>query len=390
MPDQYQASASDLAAVRAICERHGFCLIKGVLARSDLEGLLTGMKAATQRESPRLDLLGIPELRHIYFDHRLLDIGRALMGPQLVYDGESTFNFEETIGSHTRNPYTELHCDAKGQPDNIGAVWRSPTDAVYQAYRFGIYFQDYRRASGALKVIVGSHRGDPAQYKESQLLSGAITSRAVGGDRLDYPETTHPLYNLPSEPGDVVVWNLRTFHSAGARLFIADPTLAVHPTVEAAISEQAPHLFAPPPGPRNAIFFDYAAPCEEIDLYIKFRARPTEDGLAPVLDRRSDDPAVLALATQNGVTVRHDGLITALAMALTFNGTPHQLRTLDAAATKIAAKRLYALLSRHEEYSSHFPLFDRVRFAQAPDPNGALNGAMREIVGKLLTKTGPA
>ncbi len=146
----------------------------------------------------------------------------------------------------------------------------------------------------------------------------------------------------------------------------------------------------PPPGPRNAIFFDYAAPCEEIDLYIKFRARPAETGVAAILDRRRDDAEALDLARRNGVAVRHDALITALAMALSFNGTPHQVRKLDAAAAQAAAKRLHALLSRHEEYSPYFPLFDRARFAQAANPSAALNGALEDVVGKLRTKTRPS
>jgi len=37
------------------------------------------------------------------------------------------------------------------------------------------------------------------------------------------------LLNVPSQPGDLVLWNLRTFHAAGAKLLAADPTLALHP-----------------------------------------------------------------------------------------------------------------------------------------------------------------
>ena len=276
------------------------------------------------------------------------------------------------------------------EPGNITETWRSPTDAIYRAYRFGIYFQDYRHASGALKVIVGSHRGDPAAFQDSQLLSAVTGNRVVGGTAIAYPQTTHPLYNLPSQPGDVVVWNLRTFHSAGAKLLTDDPGFAVHPAVEAAIAAQAPHLLAPPPGPRNAMFFDYAAPCEETDLYIKLRARPTASGVAHRLDRRNDDPTGMALAAAHGVSVRHDGLITALALTLATNDTASPVRKLSPDGMQAAAARLYALLQGHVEYSPYFTLFNRARFEQAAKFNAALNGAISDIVDSLFIKKAQA
>lgn len=386
--NQYQAGATDLSAIRDICERHGFCLVKGVLDPGDLEGLLAGMRAASRADGakPIPDLLSLPQLRHIYFDPRLLAIARALLGPRLVYDGESNVNFEETIGAITLNPYAELHCDAKGMPDDLDATWRSATDSVYRAYRFGIYFWDYRRASGALKVIVGSHRGDPTAYEDANLFTGGLESHPVGPHRIECPGVRYPLYNLPSEPGDVVIWNLRTFHSAGAKLFADDPAIAVHPKVEGEINAEAPSLFAPPPGPRNALFFDYAAPCEEIDLYIKARGRPTGPDLGARLDSRSDEPEVRKLADDHGVSIRHDALITALALVVVTNASGRPVRKLSPEDHQAAAVRLYELLRRHVEYSPHFPLFDRERFERAAGPNAALNAAMDDISRRLLVK----
>ncbi|MBX7200252.1 MAG: phytanoyl-CoA dioxygenase family protein [Rhodospirillaceae bacterium] len=383
MSHQYHAAAHDFAAIREICERHGFCLVKGVLNRDDLNGLLAGMRAASRVRQNSSDLLGLPELRQIYFDPRLLAIARALLGPQLVYDGESNVNFEETIGANTLNPYSRLHCDAKGMPGDITRMWRSPTDATYRAYRFGIYFQDYRHASGALKVIVGSHRGDPAGYEEAQIFTGGMESHAIGRHRIECPAVRYPLYNLPSEPGDVVVWNLRTFHSAGAKLFADNPSVAVHPKVEDDISAEAPALFAPPPGPRNALFFDYAAPCEEIDLYIKWRAWPVSSDMSGRLAKRSDDPATLRLAADNGVIMRHDGLIVALAVTLASSNGPNPIQKLTAAEYDQMTQRLHGLLRTHAEFSPHFRMFDRERFEKAANRNAAVASAVNGIVAAL-------
>ena len=385
MSNPYQAPASDLNAVRAVCEEYGFCLVKNVLKPEDLEKLLAGMKAETAAagDQPLADLLALPALRHIYFDPRLLKIATALLGPKLIYDGEGNVNFEESIGAYTLNPYAELHCDARGMPEDIKAHWRSPSDAIYRAYRFGIYFNDYTTASGALKVIVGSHRGDPAAYNDKRLLSAGVAHRVVGTQQLAYPATTFPLHNVPCQPGDVVIWNLRTFHSAGAKLFVGDPSLAVHPQVEEKMAQQAPDLFAPPPGPRNALFFDYAAPAEDIDLYIKLRSRPTTAGFAARLVRKSDDPASLQVAEEHGVGVRQDTLITTLAAVLATNHSANPIQPLDAEKTRAVRARLHKLLAAHVEYSPYFPLFNRAAFDSAPSIDAAIDSAVRDILANL-------
>jgi hypothetical protein len=341
------------------------------------------MKAAsdTYQGTPLPDLLGLPEVRHIYFAPRLLEIARGLLGPKLVYDGEGTLNFEENIGARTLNPFATLHCDAAGLPHGINATWQSPTGAIHQAYRFGIYFQDYRNASGALKVIVGSHKGDPRSYAGAQLLGKTRVSRALGRQVLEYMEPNHPLYNISSAPGDVVVWNLRTYHSAGAKQFLADPSFAVHPDLEIQLAE-TPGLFAPPPGPRNALFFDYAAPTQDIDLYIKHRSRPKPNSIDTLLARRTDDEGAIALAAEHGVELRFDGIILSTAARLTLKERAPRTPESDAAILRMR-KRLYRLLPLHREYSPHFPLFDQARVALAPNPNAAVNAAMADMVATL-------
>ena len=345
----------------------------GAIGDSAPAGRPAGAAAHTGRPIP--DLLGLPLVRHIYFEPVLLAIARSLLGPSLVYDGEATFNFEPAIGSHTLNPFALLHCDAIGMPHDLRATWRSPTDAVYRAYRFGIYLQDYTHASGALKVIVGSHRGDPQTYIGNNLMCETLSNRMIGARKFKYAETHHPLHNLPSQPGDVVIWNLRTFHSAGAKLFVDDPAFAVHPDLEQRFSDQ-PGLFAPPPGPRNAVFFDYAAPTEDIDLYLKYRARPSPSSVPGHLARRSDDPEAIALAESHDVELRFDPVIVALAAEI---AVLERRPSPPAAAVAELRNRLCRLLARHREYSPYFPLFDREAFARSPNPNAAVDTALAGI-----------
>ena len=81
-------------------------------------------------------------------------------------------------------------------------------------------------------VGVGSHRGNLKQFGigapgkvEYKILKFGDVAFTVG-----WPET--PLNNVPSEPGDLVIWNLRTLHSAGARRLIARPEMAMLPQFE--------------------------------------------------------------------------------------------------------------------------------------------------------------
>lgn len=381
MSAQFHASAGDLNAIREISERYGFCLVKNVLGSGDLATLLSGMKAASQAAGarPLPDLLSIPDLRAIYFDPRMLEIGRALLGPRLVYDGEGTLNFEETIDKHTLTPFMKLHCDAVGMPLDLNSIWASGVDAIYPAYRFGIYFQDYRAASGALKVALGSHRGDPRNYEGEGIFTETVVQRAFGPYELSYFEPRVPLYNLPSEPGDVVIWNLRSYHSAGAKCFVADPSFAAHPLLELRFAKHTP-LFVPPPGPRNALFFDYAAPTPEIDLYVKYRSRLKSDALDwRISNTLLDEDGLTAEAERHGVEIRLDGLIVRIAERLSqLHGEPPS--SVRDAAIGPLTQRLHRLLLRHREYSPYFPLFDRLRFARAANPETGLAMAVDEIL----------
>ena len=91
----------------------------------------------------------------------------------------------------------------------------------------------------------------------------------------------------------------------------------------------------------------------------------------------------LQVAAEHGVEVRHDTLITALAIGLATQGSPNPTPKIDAAAIPAVRQRLHRLLSAYKDYSPHFPLFDRGRFENAANPDAAVNGAVGEIVSGL-------
>jgi hypothetical protein len=377
---QFEADAGNIEAAKAIAEEHGFCLVRNVFSPVEVEKIKAGMKTTNEvfgEEFP--DLLSCPELAWILFDPRITRLARGLLGERLVYYAESAINYEKEIGRYTLSPFAELHCDAMGMPGNLWTAWSSPTNEIYGAYRFGLYFHDYGTSSGALKVGVGSHRGDPMPIIKSGGLSSDL--RVVpfrNGESLKVPAPNIPLYDVPAKPGDVVIWNLRTFHAAGAKRLRTAPEIALHPQVEKEVDQAFPDAFYPPPGPRLAVFFDYGAPVEGTDLYIKNRALGRAvRGLSPFTHSTHDSAENIEIARQNDVTVRFDYIIVALALALG-RGT-----VADVNAT---AGRLLNLLVGYSQFSPHFPLFDSARFWQELRNDRGV--AVRSVVHHICKRVG--
>jgi ectoine hydroxylase-related dioxygenase (phytanoyl-CoA dioxygenase family) len=355
MDSRYETGIDDLAAVRAIAETYGFCLIRDVFRPDELAAILAAM--ADRKAAAIDDVLDTPTLKGVILDARILRIARALLGDTLVFYNAANVNYEKEIGAYALNPYRDLHPDAMGMPSHLGAIWEGPPDVVYQGYRFAIYFQDYATASGGLKVCPGSHRGNPRAYVGQDFFD-PTRGEIIDGLGIAVQQARHEVYNVPARPGDVVVWNLRTFHGGGARLWRGNPSQAFHPVVEDYIASVDPSQFLPPPGPRNAFFFDYAGPTAEADMYIKhLAAKVVFENLALIWPWVIDDPAQRQDFGAAGVRVRTDRLMVPLARWLAASETLPS--SLDRRAwIERGGRRLIAMAETHEEYGPHHRWFD--------------------------------
>jgi hypothetical protein len=376
----YAASFSDLQSVRRIAETYGFCLVKNVYSPEQMETLARGLEtdnAAFEGNFP--ELMTCPSLRWAVVEPRVLAIARTLMPGPLYYYGESHVNYETEIGPRTKSPFAKMHFDARGTPNSLDAFWSSPTDQIFRGYRFGVYLQNYKQWSGGLLVIAGSHRGALSEYGgggatielDFKLLVIDSQSFTVGWPKKD-------VHIVPTEPGDLVIWNLRTMHSAGARRLAERPDLAMLPAFEKQIYEKFPNIFRPQPGPRNAFFFDYGTPTEEVDLYIKHRSfKLTPERLEQVADWRYDDDAVESIFKAKDIGIRFDPIITYLSTQV---DAMHKLGATDSEIQDLR-ERLFALLERHEEFSPYFPLFSKDQFKRlaAQSRDEAVNYAVKSI-----------
>jgi hypothetical protein len=369
----YSAHHDDHAAVRRIAEEYGFCLVKGVFTAAEMAHLEDDMRAASEDFGGAVpDTLSSPRLRWYGLDDRLIALARTLLSDSLVYYGIGAVSFETEVGNATLNPYNKFHIDAVGNPNSLLPYWEGAPGQIYRSYRFAVYLRDYSRHSGGLKVGVKTHLMPLDEIGLTGTLRAKRQTIEVKGEKFVNPLPAFEMYDVPSEPGDVVIWNLRTLHSAGARKLAADPNLALFPTVEQQIFEKFPDAFLPSPGIRNAVMIDYGAPVTETDFYIKNRAWTIIRNSAWATNWQFDDPDLRQKLQSKNIELRGDLLIVALCARLdsarataSAKGLPPSAPGGNAFATfeRDLCERLLSLLESHREYAPHFRLLDTERFA---------------------------
>jgi len=363
----YYASTNDPATVKSIAEKYGFCLVKGFFGPGEMAALERDLAMAHAEFDGKVpDLYSTPSLQWLLFDERVRRLAHALLGDTLVYYRETNLAYEKVPGPLTAKPFTDYHCDARGSARDLYDAPAHP--GIYPAYRFGIYFRNYRLHSGGLKVAPGSHlrpyMDDRRWTFEEKVKELPRVPIRVGGYNTAVMLQPMELYNVASEPGDIVIFSLRCFHSAGAVRLKDRPALALLPRVEA----QFPAEFRLPtaPGSRNAIFFDYGAPRAEVDYYVKWRA--------VVSPAKLDVAYKYGVKTPEWLQIRNDKIIVSLAHRLIEGGPSAKQDAMD----------LVTLCRSHIEFAPEHALFDRARFKTnlANNPGGAVLALARDIVAR--------
>ncbi len=226
----------------------GFALVKNVFKLDEVMEMRRRCARVFEKTGGKIgDAASYPEIRDALLDERILTILRAVLGDELVYFGDSTIYANSRFDRH-------IHNDARGDTDD-------PSRSDYGILRMGIYLQDHAFHSNGLKVRPGSHR------RVFWTARNALRLVGVGGERLS-PRAFRPswFHNVPSEPGDLVFWNLRTHHAGHAvRLRMFD-RLALPPGVEHLVPAR---LARPMPRDRYAIFCSWGRSSPELERYIK-------------------------------------------------------------------------------------------------------------------------
>lgn len=227
-------------------KEYGYLLMKGVFSAEEMQERRASLEATKDRligegkfqtlvDFPKAhfllgDVLAFHEIRahdFVLFDPRIVESVKQLLGPKLVYWGDSNVQTGEGIRG--------FHKDNVDRYDATAPDWQSD----YTIVRCGIYFQDHSRHSGGLKVRQKSH--NYATHKKGKMV------------------------NIPSEVGDVLIWNLRTTHSGNNVRVRGMTGVCLHPRIEM----KTPYaLRAPEQLNRISMFGSFGTPSNHTDRYI--------------------------------------------------------------------------------------------------------------------------
>lgn len=243
---------------------HGYLRIPGVFTPEEVEDMRERIRA-TEEEVKRIgrksDLMSHPELRPIMLDERVLSVARRILGSECVYFGWSTYFCNDPGVPH-------MHNDAKGDPSDLRAKNKAPPSKTdWPIIRIGIYLQDHSRHSGGLKVRDRSHN----HYLLTRENIRRVLHPGKGHSLRGFP--TGRLINIPSRPGDLVVFNMRTHHSGHFLRLRALPDAALHPGVEKLLLKILPdRFFLPEERERNVLFTTFGNPSPQLEGFIANRA----------------------------------------------------------------------------------------------------------------------
>ncbi len=157
-------------------------------------------------------------------------IKQILNSEKILYYSDSSiinheFPFKATNGFHN---------DARFEDESI------PFKEEYPLIRVGIYFEDYKKFSGGLKIKEKSHNHFSFNLRAKRENTVKLIKILLGKSRYDYSALKlGKKINLELEEGDVVIWNLRTHHCGVSRRLKIFSNLCLQPNIEKII----PNIF---------------------------------------------------------------------------------------------------------------------------------------------------
>jgi len=317
--------------------RNGYCIIRGLLNDNEVTRLRETLVNLTPYEKLQ-DFLSNGRFNWLLFDDRVLELASAIVGGDIFYYGETSQSFPH-------QSFHSWHCDSRGSLNDLDAFYEVRDGEIYNGWRFGFYLDDYEIYSGGLKVSPGSH------LRPLLDLLGHQGGIEVSGSNIKVTPAPYPIVNCDTRPGDLVIFNLRLFHSGGFLRHL-DPSLTL--SVDQELKLKQFNCFAPEPAyPRAYLFFDYCGRGLGPDLYIKWRAHRLLSSPKSLFRDSSyielvrsgerafsyDREDIQVMCTAHRVSLRYD---RCLAEEIWCHGT--------------FTERANELLTRNEEFSSFYSL----------------------------------
>ena len=229
----------------------------------------------------RTDMLSIPLMRKLLLDPRVISLARDLLGNEPVYFGDSTLSY----GCGHRAWHRDNRTSDRGSFH--GLDWQGR----YPLIRLGLYLQDHKHHSGGLGIRLRSH----LPVTTNPLIHSKITPTRLRNFLINH---TGKAINIDHSYGDIVIWTLRTLHSAEAVRLKFLPRLRVNPILENIVPHWARLA---DDGRRMACFMTFAASGEHLDRYLAYLQ--TRDYMVQIWKNSVWDEQALAMANRAGLSV---------------------------------------------------------------------------------------
>lgn len=237
--------------------KDGFILVKNLFSKEEMGKLnshIDSLKELERDSEKNGSYLFVGDavsknLGHIVFDERILNISKQILGPKLVYFGESTImtGIRAGRGFHRDNADRENPRDPDWQVNDFPII------------KMGIYLADHKKYGGGLKVRKGSHRLDDFITDPN---NPNIKNQEQGKGKI---------YNIPSQSGDLMLWSMKLAHSANFIKFKLLRNICLSPKIENKIDKYLPQfLQSKLPEERKTLWITLGAPSSELDRYIKY------------------------------------------------------------------------------------------------------------------------
>lgn len=186
-------------------QRDGYLVLKAAFSTAEIaayrEPLLAEFENDGTAEGYTGDLLAHASTQSFIDDGRLIEITRELLGGDPVYFGDSSAMY------YTQDHNVcSFHKDNADRHDGDGPDWSGD----YPVLRFGLYLQDHSRQGGGLMLRARSHKS-VSRYRKLEVINEEVFGWLNGRTRY-----------VPTQIGDLIVWNLRTTH-AGMGRYILGP-----------------------------------------------------------------------------------------------------------------------------------------------------------------------
>lgn len=227
------------------------------------------------------DLLANPLLKKIVINQDLIRVVHGLLNAQPVYFGDSTFVYGPTgRGWHRDNRTSD-------RTSFNGLDWQGQ----YPLIRIGIYLQDHEQHSGGLGIRIGSHQPySKMPFIHTKILPAKIKNFLA--NRTGYA------VHMDSKPGDLVIWTLRTLHSADSVKLKIFSKLRLPTFIENKTPKWAKLAND---GLRMACFMTFAAASEHLNRYLDYLQ--TRDYMQDIWRYSTWQEDDLRLAKQAGLIV---------------------------------------------------------------------------------------